>query len=101
MALGRQRMCVGRVTAAIGFLCGVLGLIAGTEDLIWKFGSTGWFTGGSLLVLLALFALVDGAMARESAAHTAGSHAAPEMTRTPTVQHSPLGAHALLHGRTR
>jgi len=101
MALGRQRVCFGRVTAAIGFLCGVLGLIAGTEDLIWKFGSTGWFTGGSLLVLLALFAFVDGAMAKESAALTAGSHVAPEMTRTTAVQHSPLGASPFLHGRTR
>ena len=101
MALGRQRRFAGRVTAAVGFLCGVLGLIAGTEDLFWKFGSTGWFTGGSLLVLLGLFALVDGAIARESAALTAGSHVAPEMTRTSAVQHSPLGASALLHGRAR
>ena len=62
---GRKRTLIGRFAAAIGLLCGVLGVAAGTQDVVWKFGSTGWFTGGSLLTLLALFELVDGALAHQ------------------------------------
>ena len=65
MALGQRRILAARVAAGVGFLCGVLGLIAGAEDRFWKFGSAGWFTGGSLLVLLALVALIDGALASQ------------------------------------
>jgi len=32
---------------------------------VWKLGATGWFAGGALLTLLALFALVDGALAAQ------------------------------------
>jgi len=32
-------------------------------DQTWKLLPLGWFTGGSLLTLLALFAVVDGAIA--------------------------------------
>ena len=62
---GRLRTRIGRCAAATGFMCGVLGVIAGAQDVVWKFGSTGWFTGGSLLTLLALFELIDGAVARQ------------------------------------
>ena len=65
MLSGRLRTRLARLAAATGCLCGVLGLIAGTQDVVWKFGSTGWFTGGSLLTLLALFELIDGAVARQ------------------------------------
>jgi hypothetical protein len=68
MALGHRRILSARLAASIGLLCGVLGLIAGTEDRVWKFGATGWFAGGSLLVLLALVVLVDGALASQSSA---------------------------------
>jgi hypothetical protein len=52
--------------AALGFLCGVIGLLAGLTHHTWKLGSTGWFIGGSLLTLLAVFALIDGALAAQS-----------------------------------
>ena len=67
MALGHRRTLAARLMAVVGLVCGVLGLVAGTSDLVWKFGSTGWFTGGSLLELLALFVLLDGAISLEVA----------------------------------
>jgi hypothetical protein len=65
MAYGKTRGVAARVTAALGFLCGVFGLLAGVMEHTWKFGATGWFTGGALLTLLALFALIDGALAAQ------------------------------------
>jgi len=52
-----------RIGAALGFLCGVIGLLAGLTFHTWKLGSVGWFTGGTLLALLAVYALADGAIA--------------------------------------
>lgn len=63
MAVGEKRTMVGRIGAALGFLCGMLGLLAGLTDQTWKLGPIGWFTGGALLTLVAGFALVDGAIA--------------------------------------
>jgi hypothetical protein len=65
MAHGQRRSMAARGAAALGFLCGVFGLLAGVMELTWKLGATGWFTGGALLTLLALFALVDGAVAAQ------------------------------------
>ena len=74
MALGSRRTLAARILAIVGLVCGMLGLIAGTSDLVWKFGSTGWFTGGSLLELLALFLLMDGAVSAEHAHLMAQPH---------------------------
>jgi peptidoglycan/LPS O-acetylase OafA/YrhL len=63
MANGQQRTMAARGAAALGFLCGLIGLVAGATVHSWKFGAIGWFTGGALLALLAVFALVDGALA--------------------------------------
>jgi hypothetical protein len=65
MAYGQTRSMAARVAAALGFLCGVSGLLAGVTEHAWKFGATGWFTGGALLTLLALFTLIDGALAAQ------------------------------------
>ena len=54
---------MARIGAALGFLCGVIGLLAGLTEHAWKLGPLGWFTGGTLLTLLAVYALVDGATA--------------------------------------
>ena len=62
---GSRRTRIARLGMVTGFVCGVLGLIAGAQDVVWKFGSTGWFTGGSLLTLLGIFELLDGAIARQ------------------------------------
>jgi hypothetical protein len=58
---------VARIGAALGFLCGVIGLLAGLTDQVWILGPLGWLTGGILLTLLAVYALVDGAVAFEKA----------------------------------
>ncbi len=65
MAIGEKRTMVARIGAVLGFLCGVIGLLAGLTEHSWKLGSVGWFTGGALLTLLAVYALVDGAIAFE------------------------------------
>lgn len=62
MAAGTRRTLGGRVGAALGFVCGVLGLLAALTNHTWKLGVTGWFTGGSLLILIALFGLLDEAI---------------------------------------
>jgi hypothetical protein len=61
MAQGQTRTTVARGAAALGLLCGVIGLLAGLTHHTWKLGGVGWFMGGSLLTLLAVFALIDGA----------------------------------------
>ena len=63
MAIGENRTMVARIGAALGFLCGVIGLLSGLMERFWKLGPTGWFTGGALLTLLAVYVLVDGATA--------------------------------------
>src|SRR4051794_8024648 len=62
---GQLRTRLARLAMVTGMVCGVLGVLAGAQDVVWKFGSTGWFTGGSLLTLLAIFELIDGAIARQ------------------------------------
>lgn len=63
MATSENRTMVARIGAALGFLCGVIGLLAGLTQHTWKLAPLGWFTGGTLLTLLAVYALIDGATA--------------------------------------
>jgi len=64
MAVGHRRTLGARIGAILGVVCGLIALLAGLTDHAWKFGVSGWFAGGGLLV--------DGALAsqgiRESAA---------------------------------
>jgi hypothetical protein len=39
--------------------CGLIGLIIGVVDRQWKLGFTGWFTGGTLLAVIAISVLID------------------------------------------
>ncbi|MBI5777486.1 MAG: hypothetical protein HY444_08855 [Nitrospirae bacterium] len=64
MPVGCKRTLLGRIGAVLGFACGVIGLVAGLTDHAWKLWPMGWFTGGTLLMLVALFALVDAAIAQ-------------------------------------
>lgn len=64
MPVGCKRTLLARIGAVLGFACGVIGLVAGLTDHTWKLWSTGWFTGGTLLTLISLFALVDAAIAQ-------------------------------------
>lgn len=63
MAVGEKRTTGARIAAGLGFLCGVIGLLGGLTGHAYKLGPLGWFTGGTLLALLAVYALVDGAIA--------------------------------------
>ena len=67
MRVGYKRTLLARLGAALGFVCGLIGLLAGLTDHTWKLGSIGWFTGGGLLTMIALFILVDGAIAFQKA----------------------------------
>jgi len=71
MAVGQRRTLGARVGALLAVICGVIGLLAGLTGHAWKLGPGGWFAGGGLLMLLSLFALVDGALAsqREGTGH--------------------------------
>jgi hypothetical protein len=63
MAYGKTRSMAARVAALLGCLCGILGLLAGATGHTWKLGLAGWFLGGSLLTLLGVFMLIEGALA--------------------------------------
>jgi hypothetical protein len=58
--VGCKRTVIARIGAVLGFGCGVLGLLAALTDHTWKLGPEGWFEGGLLLTLIAMFALLDG-----------------------------------------
>jgi len=53
------RILLARLLALGAFACGIIGLVAGLIDRVWKLDITGWFTGGTLLALLALIAFAD------------------------------------------
>ena len=38
---------------------GIIGLIVGFTDKVWKLGAIGWFTGGTLLGVVALMLMLD------------------------------------------
>ncbi len=63
MIIGFKRTLAARIGAALGFLCGLIGLLAGLTGHTWKLWPVGWFSGGALLMLIALFLLTDGAIA--------------------------------------
>ena len=63
MAVGHRRTLGARVGAVLAVVCGLIGLFAGLTGHVWKLGVGGWFAGGGLLMLLSLFALIDGALA--------------------------------------
>ncbi len=65
MELGRKRTTIARIAAGAAFLCGAIGLLDGIVEQTWKLSSLGWFSGGTLLSLIALFVLLDGVVSFE------------------------------------
>jgi len=55
----QPRIMLARLMMLGALACGVVGLIIGLNDRMWKLGVTGWFTGGTLLAILALVVLAD------------------------------------------
>ncbi|MEC4668779.1 MAG: hypothetical protein VST65_04485 [Nitrospirota bacterium] len=70
METGTKRTILARVAVALGFVCGLIGLLAGLTAHMWKLGVIGWFTGGGLLTLIAVYVLIDGAIALQKARAT-------------------------------
>ena len=68
MDIGAKRTTIARIGAALGFVCGAIGLLGGLTGHLWKLGPIGWFTGGGLLTLVAIYVLVDGAISFQRAA---------------------------------
>ena len=67
MTPGRKRTLIARVLAGAGCICGVLGFtlpptaqMAGPPDF-------DWFAAGAVLILFAVYLLVDGTVAFEKA----------------------------------
>ena len=54
-----SRILLARLFAVGAFACGVIGLIGRLTTHPWKLGVTGWFTGGTLLAVLALVVYAD------------------------------------------
>jgi len=67
MTVGYKRTAIARIGVALAFICGLIGLLAGLIDRTWRLGAIGWFTGGTLLALIAIFALLDGAIGFQKA----------------------------------
>ena len=68
MGSTQQRIILARLMILGGLASGVVGLVIGVIDRTWKLGVIGWFTGGTLLTVLAMAILVDAyfAQRRES-----------------------------------
>ena len=54
-----RRILLARLFAIAAFACGLIGLVDGLIQRVWRLGVTGWFTGGTLLAVLALVVLAD------------------------------------------
>lgn len=65
METGHRRTTIGRIAAALGCLCGAIGFLTGTTSSMWVLSPHGWGTGGVLLLLLAVFVLLDAAVSFE------------------------------------
>lgn len=57
--MGEPRILLARVMMLLALACGVIGLVAGLADKMWKLGPVGFFTGGTLLAVLAIVVLAD------------------------------------------
>ncbi len=54
-----MRILVARLFGVAAVVSGFIGLAVGVVDRTWKLGVTGWFTGGTLLAVLAIIILAD------------------------------------------
>lgn len=59
MDLSRWRRLLAWLGALGALTCGIIGLVAGFAGKEWQRGATGWFTGGTVAALLAVFLLLD------------------------------------------
>ncbi|MDP6549594.1 MAG: hypothetical protein QF659_05940 [Dehalococcoidia bacterium] len=57
--MANWRTSLARLFALGCVTLGILGLIVGATDRVWKLGTVGWFTGGTLLGVVAIILLLD------------------------------------------
>ena len=60
MEPGLKRTIIARIAAGFGCLSGAIGLLSAITNDSWGLTPHGWGIGGILLLLMALFVLVDG-----------------------------------------
>jgi len=65
MEAGAKRTLIARIAAGLGTLCGLFGGLASTTRDPWLFTPHGWGIGGIILLLLAIFLLLDGVVSFE------------------------------------
>ena len=65
--VGYKRTLLARIGAGLGFGCGAVGFLAALTNHTWKLAPLGWFGLGMLLTVVAVFVLVDGAIAYQKA----------------------------------
>ena len=53
------RTWLARLFGLACVVLGIIGLIVGFTDSIWQLGVVGWFTGGTLLGVVAIVLLMD------------------------------------------
>ena len=57
--MDQWRTWLARLFGVACVALGIIGLIAGFSDRIWKLGTVGWFTGGTLLGVVAIILMMD------------------------------------------
>ena len=57
--MNEWRIHFARLLMVFAMVCGIIGLVVGIADREWKLAVTGWFTGGTLLAILAIVVLAD------------------------------------------
>ena len=65
MEAGAKRTIIARIMAGLGTLCGIIGGQAAITNDPWWFTPHGWGIGGILLLLIAIFVLLDGVVSFE------------------------------------
>jgi hypothetical protein len=65
MEVGLKRTTIARITAGLGSLCGAIALWSSITSTSFIISPNGWGTGGTMLLLLALYLLVDGVLSFE------------------------------------
>ena len=65
MEVGLKRTTIARIAASLGSLCGVIGLLSAIIQKPMGLAPHGWGVGSILLVLIAIYVLVDGVVSFE------------------------------------
>jgi hypothetical protein len=65
MEVGLKRTTIARIAAGLGCLCGAIALWSSIVRVGFLISPNGWGTGGTMLLLLALYVLVDGVVSFE------------------------------------